>query len=94
MAIFIGFDEVHGYKNYDLFEALAPDPTRPDTLTWITSYDTIWNSPGIPLFHPEEERKEGSDRGCCSAGTPATTARNWSPQLAASFRATSKTRPS
>ena len=23
-ASFIGFDEVHGYKNYDLFEALAP----------------------------------------------------------------------
>jgi hypothetical protein len=26
-AIFIGYDEIHGYKNYDLFEALAPDPT-------------------------------------------------------------------
>jgi hypothetical protein len=22
---FIGFDEIHGYRNYDLFEALAPD---------------------------------------------------------------------
>src|SRR6266851_2937652 len=27
-AIFIGFDEIHGYRNYDLLEALAPDPTR------------------------------------------------------------------
>ena len=33
-----------------MFEALAPDPTRQDTLTWITSYDTIYNSAGIPLF--------------------------------------------
>ena len=48
-AAFIGYDEIHGYKNYDLFEALAPDPTRPDSLIWITSYDTIYNSPGIPL---------------------------------------------
>jgi phage terminase large subunit-like protein len=29
-AGFIGFDEMHGYRNYDLLEALAPDPTRPD----------------------------------------------------------------
>jgi len=47
---FLGFDEIHGYKTYDLFEALAPDPTRQDALTWITSYDTIYNSAGIPLF--------------------------------------------
>jgi phage terminase large subunit-like protein len=32
---FIGFDEIHGYQNYDLFEALAPDPTRRDCLTWV-----------------------------------------------------------
>jgi hypothetical protein len=49
-ASFIGFDEIHGYRDYDLFEALAPDPTRQDTLTWITSYDTIYNSAGVPLF--------------------------------------------
>jgi hypothetical protein len=46
----VGFDEIHGYRNWDLFEALAPDPTRPDALTWITSYDTIYNAPGVPLF--------------------------------------------
>jgi hypothetical protein len=49
-ACFLGYDEIHGYRDYDLFEALAPDPTRQDTLTWITSYDTIFSSPGIPLF--------------------------------------------
>jgi hypothetical protein len=25
---FCGFDEIHAYKSHDLFEALAPDPTR------------------------------------------------------------------
>src|SRR5208282_4625001 len=28
--LFLGFDEIHGYKDYGLFEALSPDPTRPD----------------------------------------------------------------
>jgi hypothetical protein len=57
----IGYDEVHGYRDYDLLEALAPDPTRADALTWITSYDTIWNSPGIPLHDLKEIGKAGSD---------------------------------
>jgi phage terminase large subunit-like protein len=48
-AAFVGFDEIHSYRNYDLFEALAPDPTRPDSLVWVTSYDTLWTSPGVPL---------------------------------------------
>jgi hypothetical protein len=60
-ASFIGFDEVHGYKNYDLFEALAPDPTRRDALTWITSYDTIFNTPGVPLFDLKQVGFAGTD---------------------------------
>lgn len=60
-AIFIGFDEIHGYKDWGLFEALAPDPTRVDTLTWITSYDTIYNRPGIPLHDLKEIAKSGTD---------------------------------
>lgn len=48
--LFVGFDEIHGYRNYDLFEALAPDPTRADVLTWITSYAGIRHAPGIPLY--------------------------------------------
>jgi hypothetical protein len=47
-AAFIGFDEIHGYRDYALLEALAPDPTR-YCLTWITSYDTILDAPGVPL---------------------------------------------
>ncbi len=48
--LFVGFDEIHGYRDWSLFEALAPDPTRPDALIWIASYDTIWSTPGVPLF--------------------------------------------
>jgi hypothetical protein len=60
-AIFIGFDEIHGYRTHDLLEALAPDPTRADALTWITSYDTIYNAPGIPLFDLKAIGKAGTD---------------------------------
>jgi hypothetical protein len=60
-AIFIGFDEIHGYRTYDQFEALAPDPTRPDVLTWVTSYDTVYNTPGIPLYDFKVIGTEGTD---------------------------------
>lgn len=60
-AIFIGFDEIHSYRNYDLFEALAPDPTRTDVLQWITSYDTIFSSPGVPLYDLKQQGIAGSD---------------------------------
>jgi hypothetical protein len=44
-----------------------PDPTRADALTWITSYDTIYNSPGIPLFDFKNIAKAGTDpRMLCS----------------------------
>ncbi|SEE37331.1 hypothetical protein SAMN05444161_5569 [Rhizobiales bacterium GAS191] len=47
-AAFIGYDEIWALKNFDLFEALAPDPTR-YCLQWITSYDTIYTSNDVPL---------------------------------------------
>jgi hypothetical protein len=56
---FVGFDEIHGFRSWDLFEALAPDPTRPDALTWITSYDSIFNTPGVPLH--DLKKQAGSD---------------------------------
>ena len=59
-AAFIGYDEVHGYKDYSVFEALAPDPTR-KTLTWIASYATIYNRPGVPLHDLVERGKAGTD---------------------------------
>jgi hypothetical protein len=60
-SLFVGFDEIHGYRSYDLLEALAPDPTRADALTWITSYDTIYNTPGVPLFDYKAIGKAGTD---------------------------------
>lgn len=59
--LFIGFDEIHSYKSHDLFEALAPDPTRNDVLTWITSYAGIRHAPGIPLYDFMQAGKRGDD---------------------------------
>ncbi|SEE09161.1 Phage terminase-like protein, large subunit, contains N-terminal HTH domain [Rhizobiales bacterium GAS188] len=60
---FVGFDEIHGYRSHDLFEALAPDPTRRDVLTWITSYAGIRHAPGIPLYDFMQAGKLGDDPG-------------------------------
>jgi hypothetical protein len=59
--VFCGFDEIHGYRSHDLFEALAPDPTRPDAIVWITSYASIRNAPGVPLFDFLQAGKRGDD---------------------------------
>ncbi len=59
--LFIGFDEIHGYRTWDLLEALAPDPTRLDALTWITSYASIFNSAGAPLYDMLRAGKRGDD---------------------------------
>jgi hypothetical protein len=59
--LFIGFDEIHSYKTHDLFEALAPDPTRVDALTWVTSYDTIYSIPGVLLYDFKLIGKAGTD---------------------------------
>jgi hypothetical protein len=59
--IFCGFDEIHAYRSHDLFEALAPDPTRPDALIWITSYAGIRHAPGIPLYDYLQAGKRGDD---------------------------------
>lgn len=57
----IGYDEIHEYRNYDLLEALSPDPTRNDAQTLITSYNTIYNRPGIPLFDFIQRGRAGTD---------------------------------
>jgi len=62
---FVGFDEIHGYRTHDLFEALAMDPTRLDALVWITSYSGIRHAPGIPLFDFMEAGKRGDDPRMC-----------------------------
>jgi hypothetical protein len=59
--LFCGFDEIHGYKTWDIIEALQPDPTRPDALQWITSYASIFHRPGVPLFDLMAAGKKGQD---------------------------------
>ena len=46
---FLCIDEIHTQKNWDLLESLQPDPTR-QSLQWITSYNSIFHKPGVPLF--------------------------------------------
>lgn len=60
-ALFVGYDEIHGYRNYDVFEAMAPDPTRHDCLEWITSYNSLFNAPGVPLHDLLNAGKRGDD---------------------------------
>jgi hypothetical protein len=60
--LFCGFDEIHGYKTWDILEALAHDPTRHDSLQWITSYASIYHRPGVPLFDLFARGKSGKDR--------------------------------
>ena len=58
---FLGVDELHTWKDWSLLEALTADPTRTDALTWITSYDTLFNVPGVPLYDLKQLGKAGSD---------------------------------
>ncbi|MEP7306318.1 MAG: hypothetical protein ABJA98_12445 [Acidobacteriota bacterium] len=57
----LGIDEIHGYRNWDLLEALAPDPSRLDAQTWITSYASIHHKPGVPLFDLMHTGRTGTD---------------------------------
>jgi hypothetical protein len=59
-ACLICYDELHAYRDYDLIEALSPDPTR-DCLVWICSYQTIYSQVGIPLFDLFQAGKNGTD---------------------------------
>lgn len=59
--LFCGFDEIHGYRTWDLLEAMQLDPTRPDPLQWITSYASIHHKPGVPLFDLCKLGREAKD---------------------------------
>lgn len=47
---FCGYDEIHGYRTWDILEAMQPDPHRADAQVWITSYASVFHRPGVPLF--------------------------------------------
>jgi hypothetical protein len=59
---FCGFDEIHGYKDWALMEALQPDPTRPDCLQWVTSYASLFNTAGAPLHDLMQIGKSAKDK--------------------------------
>ncbi len=47
---FCGFDELHGYKDWSLLEALQLDPSRPEAVIWIASYAGYDQREGSPLW--------------------------------------------
>jgi hypothetical protein len=59
---FLGVDELHTARDWSLLEALAPDPTRPDALQWITSYASMFHAPGAPLHDLMQTGRAGSDK--------------------------------
>ncbi len=59
--LFAGFDEIHGHRNWDLLEAMQLDPSRPDARMWITSYNSIYHKPGVPLFDLSARGWKGED---------------------------------
>jgi hypothetical protein len=58
---FAGFDEIHGYRDWDLLEAMQLDPTRPEAQMWITTYASIHHRPGVPLFDLLQRARGGQD---------------------------------
>jgi hypothetical protein len=58
---YLGIDEIHGQKNWDLLEALQPDPTRANAQVWITSYASLFHKPGVPLFDLTRMGRAGTD---------------------------------
>jgi phage terminase large subunit-like protein len=61
-AAFVGYDEIWGYRDWGLMESLQPDPTRPDTLQWVTSYASLFNTAGAPLHDLMAIGKSGKDK--------------------------------
>jgi hypothetical protein len=59
--LFLGIDEMHGWRNYDVLEALARDPTRQDAIVWVTTYDGVAQTPGTPLFDMKQRGIRGED---------------------------------
>ena len=58
---FLGIDEIHTQRDWSLLEALQPDPSR-ESLTWITSYNSIHHRVGVPLHDLLKIAWAGTDR--------------------------------
>ena len=62
LILFCGFDELHGYKTWDILEAMQGDPTRTDVMIWITSYASLYHKPDVRLFDLFAQGKRLSPR--------------------------------
>jgi hypothetical protein len=47
--LMVGYDEVHGHRDWSVIEGLQPDPHRLDVLQWFCSYASLYDRPGAPL---------------------------------------------
>ena len=56
-----GFDEIHTYRDWNIIEALQPDPTRARALMVFTSYASLFHKPGVPLFDMLARGRAGTD---------------------------------
>ena len=56
-----GFDEIHGYRDWDLLEAMQFDPTRSSAQMWVTSYASLFHKPGVPLYDLCRMGRAGTD---------------------------------
>jgi hypothetical protein len=61
-AAFIGWDEIHGYRDWSLMEALQPDPTQTAALQWVTTYASLYATVGAPLHDLMQIGKAGTDK--------------------------------
>ncbi len=60
---FVGFDELWGYRDWSMLEALQPDPSRPEAVTVICTYAGYDQRAGIPLWDLFQAGKKGTDPG-------------------------------
>jgi len=55
------FDEIHGYKDWGILEAMQLDPHRADAQMLVTSYASLHHRPGVPLFDMSVKGWAGTD---------------------------------
>jgi hypothetical protein len=60
--LFCGFGEIHGYRNWDVIEAMQLDPHRTDAMMWIESYDSLYHRKGAPLYDLMQRGFAGTDK--------------------------------
>jgi hypothetical protein len=60
-ARLVGFDEIHGMRDWSLLSAMQLDPTRRDAQMLCTSYSSLVHRKGVPLYDLLDLGKRGAD---------------------------------